>query len=114
MCPHNVDDESGPICQLVLEPRYQFGIEGLNVGEKIDILYWLHNAERGEMLQVSAHRVDGDKPRGVFSLRSPNRPNPIGLAKLTIVEVTDGKVIVRGLDCLTGTKLIDIKPSITQ
>ncbi|WCE32135.1 tRNA (N6-threonylcarbamoyladenosine(37)-N6)-methyltransferase TrmO [Vibrio sp. SCSIO 43137] len=113
-CPSNVDDKNGPLCELLLEPEYQQGIEGLKVGCQIDILYWLQDTKRDQISQVSVHRSDNNEPTGVFSLRSPNRPNPIGLAKLTIAEIGQGRIVVRGLDCLNGTMLVDIKPSITQ
>ena len=53
------------------------------------------------------------KIAAIISLRTPNRPNPIGLARLTIVDIEDGVIVVRGLDCLNGTNIVDIKPSIT-
>jgi len=113
-CPSNVDDKNGPFCELLLEPEFQQGIEGLKVGSQIDILYWLQDVKRDQISQVSVHRSDDNKPTGVFSLRSPNRPNPIGLAKLTITDLSEGRIVVRGLDCLNGTMLVDIKPSIAK
>lgn len=88
-CPSNVDDKYGPMCEIVIQEEYQQGLKGLKIEQRVDILYWLHD-----------------------SLRSPNRPNPIGLAKLTIVEVKTDRILVRGLDCLNGSMLVDIKPSI--
>lgn len=112
-CPSNVDDQSGPICEMVFEDDYKQGIKGLKAGDVVDIMYWLHESPRDKIVQSSIHSSDDKKPTGVFNLRSPNRPNPIGLAKLTLVGVTENSLMVRGLDCLTGTMLVDVKPAIT-
>jgi tRNA-Thr(GGU) m(6)t(6)A37 methyltransferase TsaA len=106
-CPRNVDSQV-PICHLVIEPRFQEGLFGLHGGQQILILYWLGEAERTTLQQQS--RSSGEWA-GVFALRSPNRPNPIGAATLPIETFEKGRIGVRGLDCLDGTPLIDIKPA---
>ncbi len=106
-CPRNISKD-GPLCWLVLDKQYEAGLNGLQAGGKILILYWLHITEDYEMEQTS--RVDGIK-RGVFALRSPHRPNPIGAAELTIENIKENIVEVKGLDCVSGTKLLDIKPA---
>lgn len=97
----------GPDCSLVLHEPWVAGLAGLERYAHADVLYWLHQSRRDLVLQ--SPRSDGAL-RGVFSLRSPVRPNPIGLSKVRIVGIDGGEVIVRGLDCLDGTPLIDIKP----
>jgi len=97
----------GPDCRLVLHEPWAAGLAGLERYAHADVLYWLHQSRRDLVLQ--SPRSDGAL-RGVFSLRSPVRPNPIGLSKVRIVGIDGGEVIVRGLDCLDGTPLIDIKP----
>lgn len=111
-CPNNVDDVSGPLCELVLEDDFVVGLTGLNVGDRIDIFYWLDGSVRQVSLEKPHGRHAGDTLLGTFCLRTPIRPNPIGLAKLTIVAIDANRVQVRGLDCLNGTPLIDIKPSL--
>lgn len=74
------------------------------------MLYWLHLSRRDLILQSPAN--DG-RAHGTFSLRSPVRPNPIGTSIATLVGVEDGVVLVRGLDCLDGTPLLDLKPDRT-
>lgn len=91
---------------MLAEPWAQ-GLAGLERFEMADVLYWLHESRRDLLLQ--SPKSDG-AVRGVFSLRSPVRPNPIGLSKVRIVAVKGAEVIVRGLDCLDGTPLIDLKP----
>ncbi len=107
-CPRNIS-KNGPLCSLVLDKKYQAGLNGLEQGNKILILYWLDLAKGAGMEQKS--RVDGIK-KGVFALRSPHRPNPIGAATVSIENVKENIVEVKGLDCVSGTKLLDIKPAI--
>ena len=107
-CPRNIDP-SGPECRLILGPDYVDGLLGLEAGQTILILYWLEGGDRQRLRQHS--RRTGEYA-GVFALRSPHRPNPIGAAVLPIVRVETNTVVVRGLDCLDGTALLDIKPAI--
>lgn len=108
-CPRNIEP-LGPYCKLVVRDDLLEGLEGLRAGQKILILYWLEQADRTVLRQHS--RRTGELA-GIFALRTPNRLNPIGAAALTIEEVTDGVITVRGLDCLDGTPLLDIKPAMT-
>jgi len=94
--------------ELVVDEAYREALVGLKPGQKIVILYWMHLAER-DVLQVHP-RHDLSRPlRGVFSTRSPDRPNPISVDTVEIAGI-DGTVIrVIGLDALDGTPLLDIK-----
>lgn len=74
------------------------------------MLYWLHQSRRDLVRQSPAN--DGTT-RGTFSLRTPVRPNPIGTSIATLVSVNGGDVLVRGLDCIDGTPLLDLKPDRT-
>jgi tRNA-Thr(GGU) m(6)t(6)A37 methyltransferase TsaA len=109
-CPKNIDP-NGPVCHLILNSEYIEGLSGLQPGQRILILYWLENTNRSIMHQK---RRGVGKMSGTFSLRSPHRPNPIGAATLPIEKIEKGIVTVKGLDCLDGTSLIDIKPAILQ
>ncbi|MCU7878173.1 MAG: SAM-dependent methyltransferase [Candidatus Thiodiazotropha sp. (ex Lucinoma borealis)] len=107
-CPNNIDF-NGPLCQLVLDAEFRKGLTGLLPRQNILILYWFENTDRNEIETES----DTDEGLiGTFSLRSPNRPNPIVAATLPIESIENGVVSVRGLDCLNGTPLLDIKPAI--
>lgn len=107
-CPRNVDPE-GPPCRIVVDPAYAAGLQGVTVGETILVLYWLGQADR-ELL-VGTSRRSGRRT-GAFARRTPHRPNPIGAAAVR-VEAVDGAVLhVRGMDCVSGTALLDIKPAI--
>ena len=108
-CPSNIDP-SVPVCTLELEPAYGEGLRDLEVGDMILVLYWLGSADRGRVLQ---QRRGAGPLRGTFSLRSPHRPNPIGAAVVRIDGIRDRSVTVRGMDCMDGTPLLDIKPAMT-
>ncbi len=94
--------------ELVVEEKYSDAFPGLKVGQRIVILYWMHQADR-QVLQVHP-RHDLTRPkRGVFSTRSPDRPNPISVDTVEIVDIKGTVLRVRGIDALDGTPLIDIK-----
>lgn len=113
-CPNNVDLD-GPTCQLIIREEYLNGLLGLQPGRNILILYWFENTKRNVIEQGSnPGSGTGGELIGTFALRSPHRPNPIGAAVLHIVAIDNGVVYVKGLDCLNGTKLLDIKPAIMQ
>ena len=106
-CPYTVNP-GGPECRIVVDPRYTAGLTGLEVGGRILVLYWLDKASRTKPLV--AERRSG-RVAGAFAARTPHRPNPIGAAVVAI-EAIEGPVLkVRGLDCVSGTPLLDIKPA---
>ncbi|MGX9417713.1 TrmO family methyltransferase domain-containing protein [Vibrio sp. RC27] len=107
-CPHTIQPD-GPLCKIVLYEGYQVGLSGLHAGQEILLVYWFEGTDRNLLKQMSR---DGATQRGTFALRSPHRPNPIGIAVLPIEKIEYGEIFVKGLDCLTGTKLIDIKPAL--
>ncbi|WP_421903623.1 SAM-dependent methyltransferase [Maridesulfovibrio sp.] len=109
-CPANIDF-NGPDCRLLLDEEYKAGIKGLKPGESILILYWLDDTDRTLVSQHKRNKTSGEMV-GTFSLRSPHRPNPIGAAVTPIINIKDGTIAVKGLDCLNGTTLLDIKPAI--
>lgn len=97
----------GPVCRIELREPWAGGLAGLEGYEKVEVLYWLDQSRRDILMQ--SPRSDGTL-RGVFSLRSPVRPNPIGTSLAALVGIEGPVVLVRGLDCLDGTPLIDLKP----
>jgi tRNA-Thr(GGU) m(6)t(6)A37 methyltransferase TsaA len=107
-CPRNIDP-NGPLCQLVIDNEFKDGLLGLVPGQKILILYWLENTDRSAPQQEPK---SGGEMTGTFALRSPHRPNPIGAAVVPIETIDTEGVFVKGLDCLNGTHLLDIKPAI--
>jgi len=110
-CPKNISGD-GPMCEIIVKKKYEAGLLGLNKNTRIVVLYWLDKYENTESdLQVISH-ADIKNLRGIFSIRTPRRPNPIGLAIVTIIEIDGNSIFVKGLDCIDGTTLIDIKPAI--
>ena len=109
-CPRAGDREKGPDCALELDPRFQAALTGLEAFDEISVLYWMDQARRDLLLQNPKH--DG-RLIGTFALRSPVRPNPIALSRVTVLGVDGASVRVRGLDCIDGTPLLDIKPEFT-
>jgi tRNA (adenine37-N6)-methyltransferase len=97
----------GPVCQIELFEPWSAGLQGLEQFKHAQAIYWLHQSRRDLVLQSPKH--DPGR-RGVFALRSPIRPNPIGVSTVEIVGIEGNIVRVRGLDCVDGTPLIDLKP----
>jgi tRNA (adenine37-N6)-methyltransferase len=106
MCPRR-GDPNGPECRIEIEARWQAALEGLQDHNRVQVLYWMHESRRDLLVQVP--RQSGRRS-GTFALRSPVRPNPIASSVVQLVSVKDNIVTVRGLDCLDGTPLIDLKP----
>ena len=98
----------GPDCALVIDPPWDQALDGIEAFEMLDVLYWLHRSRRDLVRQNPAHT---GKARGTFALRSPIRPNPIGLSRVRLISRAGNRLIVRGLDCMDGTPLLDIKPA---
>ena len=102
-------DEGAPDAWVEIDPSVTDGIRNLRVGEDILLLTWFDRAHRDVLLVHPRRRVD--RPAiGVFSTRSPDRPNPIGLHQVTILAIEGRALKVSNLEALDGTPVIDIKP----
>ena len=101
-------DEGAPDAWLVFDPALLDALDGIHPGDEVMVLTWLHRARR-DALRVHP-RGDVSRPqRGVFSTRSPHRPNPIGLHRVEVVAVDGARVLVRGLEAVDGTPIVDVK-----
>jgi tRNA-Thr(GGU) m(6)t(6)A37 methyltransferase TsaA len=100
----------GPICRIEIFEPWVPALHTLETFTRVEVLYWLHLSRRDLVMQSPAN--DG-RARGTFSLRSPVRPNPIGTSIAELVRIEGAMVLVRGLDCLDGTPLLDLKPDRT-
>ncbi len=107
-CPSRHSRKEFLPCTIRLAPDCAPGLVGLEVGGGALVLYWLHLARR-DMVQLPVREGVRDAPVGVFSLRTPPRPNPIAASVVEILAVRNGELDVVGLDCLDGTPLLDIK-----
>ncbi len=102
-------DEGAPDAWLELTPMAALGLMGIQAGNELMLLTWLHLAQR-DVLQVHP-RGDINRPlTGVFATRSPHRPNPVGLHRVTVLEVDGRKLRVAPLEAIDGTPIVDIKP----
>ena len=102
-------DEGAPPARVVFRPEFAEAAADLRVGDEVIVLTWLHQGRR-DVLSVHP-RGDPTRPRqGVFSTRSPDRPNPIGLHSVTIAGIEGNAVDVRDLEAIDGTPVIDVKP----
>jgi tRNA-Thr(GGU) m(6)t(6)A37 methyltransferase TsaA len=102
-------DEGAPDAWLVFEPAVLDALEGIRPGDEVIVLTWLHRARR-DVLRVHPRGDLSRSQQGVFSTRSPHRPNPIGLHPVEIVSMDGGRVRVRNLEALDGTPAVDLKP----
>ncbi|HEX9231082.1 MAG TPA: tRNA (N6-threonylcarbamoyladenosine(37)-N6)-methyltransferase TrmO [Jatrophihabitantaceae bacterium] len=102
-------DEGSPDAWLVFEPDVLDGIRDLQVGSDVIVLTWLDRGQR-DTLVVHPRGDLTRPPTGVFSTRSPDRPNPIGLHRVTILAIDGLRVQVRDLEALDATPIVDVKP----
>jgi tRNA-Thr(GGU) m(6)t(6)A37 methyltransferase TsaA len=105
-CPKN-GREATDVCILDVDALFAEGLRNVEGCFHLHVLYWMDRAPRNLMVQKPRHL---GVPRGVFALRSPARPNPIALSIVDLLSVDGPRLHVRGLDCLDGTALLDIKP----
>jgi tRNA-Thr(GGU) m(6)t(6)A37 methyltransferase TsaA len=104
-------DEGAPAATIAVDDRFRAALDGLAVGDEIVVLTWLHRARRD---QLTTHpRGDAARPvQGVFSTRSADRPNPVGLHRATITAIAGSRVVVESLEAIDGTPVLDIKPAL--
>lgn len=106
--PTDPDSLSDSVSRIVIDADLSEGLVGLAPGDKMLVVFYFHRSEEYELLQHP--RGDQSRPRrGVFALRSPHRPNPIGITKVELLEVDNNVLTVRGLDAINGTPVIDLK-----
>jgi len=106
-------DEGAPEAWLELSPFAAPGLIGIQAGDELIVLTWLHLAER-DVLQVHP-RGDLARPlTGVFATRSPDRPNPVGLHLVSVLEAAESKLRVAPLEAIDGTPIIDLKPALAS
>lgn len=100
--------EGAPDAWLEIEPRYAAALQGVQVGDNVLVITWLHRADRAT-LQVHA-RDDLSRPlTGVFATRSPDRPNPLGLHRVRVHERLGTRLRIGPIEAIDGTPVVDIK-----
>jgi tRNA-Thr(GGU) m(6)t(6)A37 methyltransferase TsaA len=103
--------EGAPDAWLVFEPEVLDGLEGVLPGARVIVLTWLDRARR-DVLRVHPRDDVSNPQRGVFSTRSADRPNPIGLHEVEVLSIEGERVRVRHLEAVDGTPILDLKPVI--
>ena len=110
-CPKNVRiaRERGEGAAIEIDEPFRLALTGLAAGQGLHVLSWLGDARRDLALQMPKH---AEAPRGTFSLRSPVRPNPIGLhlVRITAIDIAAGRIEIDAIDTLDGTAVLDLKP----
>ena len=105
-CPRQGDRETGPVCRLMLKAAWEPALEGIDAHPTLQLLHWMHEARR-DLVRLAPR---GGSMRGPFALRAPTRPNPIASSIVTLLGRNGCALEVRGLDCVSGTPLLDLKP----
>jgi tRNA (adenine37-N6)-methyltransferase len=107
VAPEQINAEES---RIILDPSLVDGLKGLGPGQQIMVLFYFHRSNGYDLLQHP--RGDQNRPKqGVFSLRSPRRPNPIGVTVAEVVSIEGNVLRVRGLDAIDGTPVLDLKPA---
>ncbi|MFA4015960.1 MAG: hypothetical protein RUDDFDWM_001061 [Candidatus Fervidibacterota bacterium] len=98
---------SHEVCQIVVDEKFADALKGIENSSHLIVLYWMHKARRDV---VASRTPFSDEVFGVFATRSPNRPNPIGICVVELLERKGNVLLVKGLDAFDGTPVVDIKP----
>ncbi|KAA6187904.1 tRNA (N6-threonylcarbamoyladenosine(37)-N6)-methyltransferase TrmO [Thiohalocapsa marina] len=106
-CPRQ-GDRAGPECRIEVFAPWDQALMGLEAPGQLQVLYWLDQSRRDLLVQ---RPKSGDRLFGTFALRWPVRPNPIGSAVVAVIGIEGAVLRVRGLDCVDGTPLLDLKPA---
>ncbi len=103
------ETENAPRAEVVLDPTYRTAAKSLEAGQEILLFTWFHLADR-DCQEVHPRRERNRPLTGVFSTRSPDRPNPIGLHQVRIAAIDGDVLAIEALEAVDGTPVIDIKP----
>lgn len=101
--------EGAPDAWLKVNPRFARGLLGITTGDEIIVISWLHQANR-ELLEVHPRGDLRNPLAGVFATRSPDRPNPLGLHRVTVLEISGTQLRIGPIEAINGTPVVDIKP----
>jgi tRNA-Thr(GGU) m(6)t(6)A37 methyltransferase TsaA len=102
-------NEGAPDAWLDVDPEFADALLGISVGDELLVLTWLHEGDRG-VLQVHPRRDPKNPLMGVFATRSPDRPNPIGLHPVTVLEISGTTLRIGPIEAIDGTPVVDVKP----
>jgi tRNA-Thr(GGU) m(6)t(6)A37 methyltransferase TsaA len=106
-------NEGAPDAWLEVNSAVAEGLEGIAAGSEIILITWFHKAHR-DILKLHPRRDKSKPVTGVFSTRSPDRPNPLGLHRVMVLEITGNRLRVGPIEAIDGTPVVDIKPVLLQ
>jgi tRNA-Thr(GGU) m(6)t(6)A37 methyltransferase TsaA len=104
--------EGAPDAWIEVHPRFAGGLDGIGVGDEIMVITWFHQAHR-DILKLHPRGDETMPLTGVFATRSPDRPNPLGLHQVTVLEIDGNRLKVGPIEAIEGTPVVDIKPVLT-
>ncbi len=96
--------------RIILEPEFTEGLKGLEPGHQMVVVFHFHLSDGYQLLQHPRRDLTR-LPRGVFALRSPQRPNPIGITTVELISIEGNVLCVRDLDAINGSPVLDLKPA---
>ena len=102
------------VADLVIDKKYEEGLKDLKDYSHLIVLYWMHEVKACELRHVPQGKVGKVPKVGIFACRCVQRPNPIGLSTVQILKVKGRKITVKGLDAISDTPILDIKPYTPQ
>jgi tRNA-Thr(GGU) m(6)t(6)A37 methyltransferase TsaA len=105
--------EGAPDAWLEVNASIAEGLEGIEVGDELIVITWLHKAQR-DILKVHPRGDESVPLAGVFVTRSPDRPNPLGLHRVTVLAIAGPRLKVGPIEAIDGTPVVDIKPVLLQ
>jgi tRNA-Thr(GGU) m(6)t(6)A37 methyltransferase TsaA len=105
--------EGAPEATIELSPSVREGLGGIRAGSEVIVITWLHESRR-DVLKVHPRGEESRPLTGVFATRSPDRPNPLGLHRVTVLALTGRELKVAPLEAIDGTPVVDIKPVLSE
>jgi tRNA-Thr(GGU) m(6)t(6)A37 methyltransferase TsaA len=106
-------NEGAPDAWLEIDPAYAIGVRDLAAGDEVLVFTWFHRSNR-DTLEVIPRRDPRNRLTGVFATRSPDRPNPIGLHRVTVREISGLRLRIGPIEAIDGTPVVDIKPVLSN
>ena len=101
-------EEGAPDAWLEVKPEFHRALHGVAAGDELFVISWLHQADR-DVLEVHPRNDPRTPLTGVFATRSPHRPNPLGLHRVTVREVSDTRLRIGPIEAVDGTPVVDVK-----
>lgn len=106
-------NEGAPDAWLDIDPAYAKGLLGVAVGDEVLVFTWFHRSNR-DTLEVHPRDLPANELAGVFATRSPDRPNPIGLHRVTVREISGLRLRIGPIEAIDGTPVVDMKPVLSH